>query len=130
MWQALAGSNPIKCMLIDGSTWTYDKDSATYLDGVTGEVSGDGYTSGGQTLTNVTASYDSSNNRLVVDGDNPQWDASGGELTAARAVFYLDTGTSSSSPIVSVWDFGGDQTATNASFTLALAPAGLLLNGD
>jgi hypothetical protein len=130
MWQALLGSNDLKVMLLDADTWSYDKDSSIYISEVTGEVSGTGYTAGGQILSNPSATYDEETNSLVVDADDPFWNAAGGKLTAARAVFFVDTGTGTASPIVTVWDFNGAITATNAPFTLTIDKQGLLRNSD
>ena len=49
----------------------------------------------------------------------PSWNASGGSLAAAYAVFYDSTpGTAGTDPLLFYWDLGGTQTATNAAFTL------------
>lgn len=125
LWQALVAGNPIRCMLTDGS-WAMDKDTSQYVSEVTGEVTGTGYTAGGQALASVTETYDAASDTTVVDAADPSWDATGGELSASGAVFYVDTGTASTSPIVSVWAFTSLQTATNAAFTVNIDAAGFV----
>lgn len=130
MWNALKGSGTPKVKLID-NTWTYNKDTATgYINEVTGEVTGTGYTAGGQALTSVTATYDTTANALVVDCADPSWSATGGALTARRAVFFIDSGTASTSPWFAMWDFGADVTATNAPFTVNIDATGVFRNSD
>lgn len=124
LWTASRASNPIKCMLTTG--YSLDKDADRYVSDVTGEVSGSGYTAGGQALANVSESYDAGSDTTVVDAGDPSWDATGGSLSASGAVFYVDTGTASTSPILAVWDFGGEQTATNAPFTVNIDSSGIV----
>ncbi|MFC3986463.1 hypothetical protein [Streptosporangium jomthongense] len=59
---------------------------------------------------------------LVVDAADPSWTtSSGGTLAASHAVFYKDTGTTSTSPVIALWDLGGTATATNGgAFTMTL----------
>lgn len=58
--------------------------------GLTGEVSnGNGYTSGGATLANVTLSRTGGTAKL--DADDVVWTASGGSIVARYAVIYSQT---------------------------------------
>lgn len=125
MWDALTASHPLKVMLID-DTWVYGQDTAEYVSEVTGEVTGTGYTAGGATVTGVAAAYNAASHALTVTAGNVTWDATGGSLAAARAVWYIDTGTPSTSPIVAVWDFDGTVTATAEQFELIPGAGDLL----
>lgn len=59
---------------------------------VTNELStGNGYTAGGETLTNVT--WGQTGGVATFDSDPVQWTASGGPITARYAVLYDDTST-------------------------------------
>ncbi|HET7386835.1 MAG TPA: hypothetical protein VFJ19_09270 [Nocardioidaceae bacterium] len=124
LWQALRAAHDLKVMLID-NTWAYDPDVNRFVSEVTGEVTGTGYTAGGATLANVTETYDAATDTTIVNADDVVWDATGGALTGHRAVFYVDTGTPTSSPIVTAWDLGADITATNAAWTLSIDAGGI-----
>lgn len=109
------------------SAYTPDQDADEFFSDVSAnEVSGTGYTAGGQALTTPTATYDASTNRRVYDGDDVVWDATGGELSADGAVVYSDTGTASTSPLLGHIDFEGTVTATNDTFTITWSADGVL----
>lgn len=65
---------------------------------LTNELSGNGYTSGGNTLSNVT--WTRSSSTTTFDADNSEFLASGGSLVARYAVIYDDTAIND--PIVCV----------------------------
>jgi hypothetical protein len=52
-------------------------------------ANGNGYTTGGETLTSVT--WSNSSGTITFDADNVIWTASGGSITARFAVIYDDT---------------------------------------
>lgn len=52
-------------------------------------ANGNGYTTGGETITNVT--WQNSSGTITFDCDNVVWTASGGSITARFAVIYDDT---------------------------------------
>jgi hypothetical protein len=59
---------------------------------------------------------------LVVDAADPSWTTGNpGSLTASYLVFYKDTGTPATSPVIALWDLGGAQVASNGgAFTAQL----------
>ena len=59
---------------------------------------------------------------LVVDAADPVWTTSNpGTLAGSHLLFYKDTGTPSTSPVIEYWDLGGTQTASNGgTFTSTL----------
>jgi hypothetical protein len=79
----------------------------------TGEVSGTGYTAGGDVITGVTVSSDGYT--VYVSFDNPSWV---GAFTARAALVY---NASKSNKSVAVIDFGTDKTTTG-NFTITLPP--------
>ena len=91
------------------SSATFDATDANLAD-VTGTQlsTANGYTSGGATLTNVTANTVSTND-AAFDADNVTWIASGGPITASYAILYNDT--DASDPLVAFIDFEGEQSA-------------------
>lgn len=62
---------------------------------------------------------------LVVDAADPSWTTGNpGSLTASYLVFYRDTGTTSTSPVIALWDLGGAQVASNGGAFTAQLDAG------
>jgi hypothetical protein len=106
----------IQCGL-STSTHVPNKDD-TYMDDagaddfIDGELSGTGYTAGGDNLTNAAVAYDAANDRVEFDADNASWtgiDAG----TAAQASVLKDTGTDTTSPMICNVDSGGFPITTN-----------------
>ena len=107
-------TNSFKIILVT-SSYTPNKDTHTKRSDVTNEVSGTGYTAGGD-LTSVTVTNDTANDRIDINFSDVSW--SSATLTAAAAVIYKTTGTSSTDNLVAYLDFGGNVTSTNGTFTL------------
>lgn len=78
-----------------------------------GEVSGAGYTSGGNTLT-ISTNPTNVNNVTFLSFANSTW--SSATFTARGALIYKADG--SANPAVCVLDFGSDKTVTNQTFTV------------
>lgn len=78
-----------------------------------GEISGTGYTAGGNVLINVTVN--SGNGIAYVSFDNPTW--VGASFTTRGALIY---NSSKSNKAMFVLDFGTNQTAVNETFVLDL----------
>jgi hypothetical protein len=79
-------------------------------------------TAGGLALTSVTFTTSAAVSTLTCA--NPSWAAS--TITAAYAVFYDSSGGTNATnfPIV-YWDFGGNQSSSNGTFTLTINASGL-----
>ena len=82
----------------------------------TNEVSGSGYTAGGNTLTNVTPT--SSGTTAFTDFADTTWTAA--TITARGALIY---NSSASDAAVVVLDFGADKTSTAGDFTIQFPTA-------
>lgn len=119
-------NDTIKGMLVT-STYTFDQDSHKYVDQVTNEVSGAGYTAGGFTLQNVTVTQDNTGNRGVVDADDHVYTSA--TITARAVVLYKDTGTASTSPIIGYFDFNSNVASTNGDFTISWNATGIFTIG-
>jgi len=78
------------------------------------EVTGTGYTAGGQTMTGVTISYDATNSVAYVNFANVVWNPAA--FTARCALIYDATASNAS---IAVIDFGSDKTCTT-SFTVTM----------
>jgi hypothetical protein len=93
---------------------TLDQDTTAYTP--TNEISGTGYTAGGQTLSNV--SIQSSSNTVYVSFDNVVWNPA--QFTTRGALVYNSTKSNAS---IAVLDFGSDKIQTaNNTFTVTLPP--------
>ena len=112
----------VKAMLCT-STYVPNQDTHRYKSDVTNEVVGTGYTARGLALTTKTATYSGASNTLTLDADDPSWAAS--TLTARFIVFYVDTGTDTTSPLISYADFGADAITSAAPFTYQLPATGI-----
>ena len=117
-------TDTIKVALLT-SSYTPDQDAHDYLNDVSSyEVSGTGYTAGGNTLASKTVTYDSANNVIVLDAADTTWASS--TITARYAVVYDSTGTASTSPLIGYVDFGSDQSSTNGNFTITWDSTGIV----
>jgi hypothetical protein len=117
-------TDTIKVALVS-SSYTPDQDAHDYFNDVsTYEVSGTGYTAGGNTLGSKTATYDSATNVIVLDAADTTWSSS--TITARYAVVYDSTGTASTSPLIGYVDFGSDQSSTNGNFTITWDSTGIV----
>ena len=120
------GSNAVgdtyKLMLCSAATFTA---ADTTLAGITKtEVSGNGYTAGGNALTNVAVTTVTTNNAKF-DADDVTFTASGGSIAASYAILY--NSTDANSPPVAFVDFGGTQTAgTGTDLKVIWDAAGIL----
>ena len=114
----------IKVMLVSNA-WVPDQLNNDYLDEVTNEITGAGYTAGGITLTNKAITPDANRMRFVAD--DITW--TGATFTARYAVVYDDTPfNASSKPLLGYIDFGEDKTVNNGTFTITWSDYGVLHN--
>ena len=85
--------------------------AATTAYSTTDEVSGTGYTAGGNTLAGAAIS--ASGTTAIVDFDNTTWAAS--TITARGAMIY---NSSKANRAIAILDFGADKTSTDGDFTI------------
>lgn len=85
--------------------------AATTAYSTSNEVSGVGYTAGGNTLTGATIT--SSGTTAIVDFDNTTWASS--TITARGAMIY---NSSKANRAIAILDFGSDKTSTDGDFTI------------
>ncbi len=104
----------VKCALVT-SSYTFDKDHDFFND-ITNEVTGTGYTAGGDTIS-VTVTDDDANDRCDIVLGAAQWTTA--TITARGAVYYVDTGGAASTDwLICHIDFGSDQTSTAGTFDI------------
>ncbi len=92
-------------------------DATTTAYSATNEVSGTGYTAGGNSLT-VAQTPTSTSTTAWLDFADTTWASS--TITANGALIYNDT---NSDKAVAVLAFGGDKTSTNGDFTIVFPTA-------
>lgn len=116
----------MKCALV-AAGYTPNQNTHDFFDDITNEVTGTGYTAGGNTVANVTVSLDGSGN-ITIDGDDPAtWtqDAAGFS-TAVRAVLYADSGVAATSALIA---YSGTFTAGGnvaGPFSIQLDASGIM----
>jgi hypothetical protein len=110
----------VKAMLTT-SSYVPDQVNHRYVSSVTNEVTGTGYTAGGVTLTTKVVTFDPVTFTVTLDADDPSWTAA--TFTARYLVFYVDTGTAATSPLLSFVDFGANVPVSASTFTYQV-PAG------
>ena len=118
-------SDTIKVALLT-SSYTPNQDTHDYFDDVsTYEVSGTGYTAGGQTLGSKTVTYDAATNVIVLDAADTTWTSS--TITARYAVVYDDSGaTAGAKALIGYVDFSSDQSSTSGNFTITWDATGIV----
>lgn len=109
-------SDTIKIALTT-SSYTPDQDTHDFFDDISNEVSGAGYTSGGATLGTKSVNYDTATNVVSLRGATTSWTSA--SFTARYAIIYKSTGTGSTSPLLGYVDFGGDETVSSGTFSIA-----------
>lgn len=107
------------------TAYTPNADTHAYYSDLTGELSGGGYTAGGQAVNNLTITQNNTLNRADIDFDPETFSA----LTAANVnavVLYKDTGVTTTSPLIAYFEFAeGAQTVNDGSITVTPPVAGV-----
>lgn len=99
------------------STHVPNKDDEFYDDAgaddlIDGELSGSGYTAGGDAMGGESMAYDAANDRVEFDATDAAWTAIDAG-TAAQATVQKHTGTATTSPVLVNVDSGGFPIVTN-----------------
>lgn len=92
--------------------------AATTAYTASGEVSGTGYSAGGETLS-ISTNPTTSGTTAYLSFSDATWSAA--TITARGALIYLADGVTD--PAVAVLDFGSDITSTNGDFTVQFPAA-------
>ncbi|KKL59173.1 hypothetical protein LCGC14_2218000 [marine sediment metagenome] len=115
----------VKVMLTT-STYVPNQDTHDYKDDVTNEVTGTGYTAGGETLASKTVTYTAGTNKHVLDAANTIWTPNT-TITARIAVIYDSSpATDPTRPLIGYQDFITDKSSDNGDFTIQWDAAGIV----
>jgi hypothetical protein len=115
--QLLRGQQDLSADVLKIALYTSAADLGPYTTAYStaNEISGGGYTAGGEVLINVTVNVSQSLNVAYVSFDNPSWPAS--SFTTRGALIYNFTKAGKS---IAVINFGSDQTTLNQAFQIQL----------
>lgn len=104
-------------------TYTPNQDTQEFFSDVTNEITGTGYTAGGETLGTKALTQDDTNNGSKFDAADQVWSTA--TFTARYAVIYKDTGVAATSPLIGYIDFGEDKSPSAVDFTIAWNALGI-----
>jgi len=107
-----------KVMLVT-SSYTPDFGTHDFKADVTNEITGTGYSAGGESLTSVTLTQ--TGGTITWDADDVTWASS--TLTARGAVVYDDSLTDD--PLICYIDFGSDKSSSSGDFVLSFNASGI-----
>lgn len=113
-----AAGDALKMALIkSGMAGTYGAASTNYSNLTTDEASGTGYTAGGAAMSN--SGVTTTGTTAIADFGNVSW--AGVTVSAAGCMMYNSSKTNKG---IAVWDFGGTQSVTAATFTITMPASG------
>lgn len=107
--------------------YTPNRDTHDFRDDFTANelANGNGYTTGGVTLTGVAWSYDAASDQVRLDCNDPSWTFTASK-TWRYGVGYIDTaGADSTDPLIFLLTWDSNQSVSTA-YTLTIDAAGLL----
>ncbi len=106
-------------------TYVPAKDTDDFFNDATNELgTAGGYTANGVQLTTPTIVYDTGSDEIRLDADNAVWTSA--SFTCRIAVVWKQTGgASTTDPLITYVDFGGDETVASGTFTIAWAANGV-----
>jgi hypothetical protein len=107
--------------------YTPNRDTHDFRDDFTASelANGNGYTTGGETLTSVLWSYDAASDQVRLDCDNVTWTFTASK-TWRYGIVYVDTGgADTTDPLIALLTWDSNQSVSTA-YTLTIDSAGLL----
>jgi len=116
-------------VMLLGDGYTANFDTHDYRNDLTNEITGTGYTAGGQSCTVTLGSYNTSTNKYLITlgAGGTTWSTA--TITARYAAYYHRRGgASSADELIGLDDFGSNVTATAADFTVNASTFEIELN--
>ena len=118
-------TNTIKVALCD-SSYNPMLDTHDYFDDITHEISGGNYTAGGSTVTGLSLTVDTTNDRCKWDATDVTWTSL--TMTDGRyGIIYKSTGVAGTSPLIAYINFGENKSITNGTLTITWHGNGIML---
>jgi len=114
-------SDVLKLLLIDADYTPNIDTHATTADLGTNEITGEGYTAGGQAITNLALTYDTTGNTVILTGDPVEWTEA--TFTSVRYAVINDT---AANKLLGYIDFGENKTSSGAAFKVKWSADGIL----
>lgn len=119
-------TDTLKVMLVT-SAYTPNVDTHEFRDDVTGEVTGTGYTTGGETLTGVTVTVNTATDQITLNADDVTWEDA--TITARWAIVYKSLGGAASADrLLFAYDFVTDKSSSDSDFVIAWSASGLMVS--
>jgi hypothetical protein len=121
-------SDTIQCALMTAShTFNAAAGTNSIWSQVSGNevASGNGYTTGGATLSGNSVTANDTNNQGVFAASNVSWTSS--SITARYAVLYDATQSNPNKPLICCFDFGSALTSVSATFQIVWNASGIML---
>lgn len=115
-----SGGSSLKVMLTT-SSYTFSK-LHDFRNDITNEVTGTGYSAGGETLANQTVTQDDSNDQADMDFDDVEWASS--TITARHAIFYKNVGSAATDNLWCDVDFEADFSSAATTFRIEIDAGG------
>ena len=105
-------------------TYVPAQDTDDFWNDATNEISGTGYSTPGLALSGKSTVYDTGTNEMRLDATDASWTTA--SFTARIAVVYSNTGgASTTDPVLTYVDFGGDETVSSGTFTIVWDSTGV-----
>ncbi len=112
----------LKVMLRSGTTYAGTETAVSGLDG--SEVSGNGWTAGGETIANAAITTVDTDDALL-DGDNIEKTATGGSIGPADSYVIIDD-TNADPTVVAYKEFGSSEEALEGLKFVVRFPSGII----
>lgn len=124
MLDAQLALGTLKVMLLNDAHTTNIDTQDTIDDVSANEISSAGYTAGGVALPTPVSTQDNANDEANLDtGDLT---LTGLTATIRNLVYYIDTGTPATSPIIAIQTLGANQVLANQDLDIVINAQGLL----
>lgn len=108
------------------ATYTPNQDTDDFANDATNELAnGNGYTTGGITLSSMTRTYDTGTNEVRLDAADVTWNFTASKTFRYAVIYKSRGGASSADELVGYGDFGSDQTVST-DFTITWGSSGIL----
>lgn len=105
--------------ILTTSAYTYNRATHTKRSDITNEITGTGYTAGGQAVTSVVVTNDTTNHKVSIVITPAVWSGAT-TLTARNLVVYKHRGgAASADELVCVDNFSADESSSGGTFTVS-----------